>query len=133
MTCALPISSPSFVIKEFNAIFCDLKGATRYPSCLKIRQSPAARRLLPAFDIVPCTMIAFAILLLLLFLLCFLSFFHKSVMDRPDQLFIFFVSPHCHPVKSLSKSRIVAAVPNQDILSDADFKKILWTLRALST
>ena len=29
MTCALPISSPSLVIKEFRAMFCALKGATR--------------------------------------------------------------------------------------------------------
>ena len=28
MTWARPISSPSSVIKEFRAIFCDLKGAT---------------------------------------------------------------------------------------------------------
>ena len=60
ITWARPISRPSFVIKEFNAIFWDLKGATRYPSCLKILQRPAARRLFPALDIVPCTMIAFA-------------------------------------------------------------------------
>ena len=61
MTCARPISRPSLVIKEFSAIFCDLKGATRYPSCLKILHSPAASRLLPAFDMVPCIMIVFAI------------------------------------------------------------------------
>ena len=67
ITWALPISSPSSVIKEFSAIFWDLKGATLYPSCLKILQSPAARRLFPALDIVPCTIIAFAIFLFPLF------------------------------------------------------------------
>ena len=29
MTCARPISSPSFVMKELSAIFWDLNGATR--------------------------------------------------------------------------------------------------------
>ena len=29
MTCALPISNPSFVTKELSAMFWDLKGATR--------------------------------------------------------------------------------------------------------
>ena len=28
-TCARPISAPSAVIDEFNAMFCDLNGATR--------------------------------------------------------------------------------------------------------
>ena len=61
MTCALPISSPSFVTKEFKAIFWDLKGATRYPSRRIMRHSPATIRLLPAPDMVPCTIITFAI------------------------------------------------------------------------
>ena len=60
-TCALPISSPSFVMNDFSAMFCAWNGATRYPSCLNTRQSPAAMRLLPALDIVPWIMIAFAI------------------------------------------------------------------------
>ena len=60
-TCARPISSPSFVMNEFRAMFCALNGATRYPSCRNTRQSPAAIRLLPALDIVPWIMIAFAI------------------------------------------------------------------------
>ena len=34
-------------------MFCDLKGATRYPSCFKARHSAAAVRLLPALDMVP--------------------------------------------------------------------------------
>ena len=29
MTCARPISSPSVVINELSAMFCDLNGATR--------------------------------------------------------------------------------------------------------
>ena len=60
ITCARPISSPSFVINEFSAMFCDLNGATRQPSCLKILHKPATTRLLPALDIVPCTIITFA-------------------------------------------------------------------------
>ena len=67
ITCARPISKPSSVIKELSAMFCDLKGATLYPSCLKIRHSPAVRRLFPALDMVPCTIIAFAII-------CYLPF-----------------------------------------------------------
>ena len=53
ITCARPISRPWRVIKEFSAIFCALNGATLYPSCLKMRHSPAAIRLFPALDIVP--------------------------------------------------------------------------------
>ena len=52
-TWARPISPPSRVIKELRAMFWLLKGATRSPSCRKIRQSPAASRLLPALDMVP--------------------------------------------------------------------------------
>ena len=37
-----------------------MNGAVLSPSCLKIRQSPAARKLFPAFDIVPWIMITFA-------------------------------------------------------------------------
>ncbi len=53
ITCALPISSPSLVIKELSAMFCDLKGATLYPSRFIILQSPATKKLFPAPDIVP--------------------------------------------------------------------------------
>jgi len=53
MAWALPISRPSLVIKEFRAIFWDLKGATRYPSRFITLQSPATKRLFPAPDIVP--------------------------------------------------------------------------------
>ena len=38
-------------------MFWDLKGATDKPSSLNILQSPAARKLFPALDMVPCTMI----------------------------------------------------------------------------
>ena len=57
ITWARPISSPSSVINEFKAIFWDLNGATLYPSCLKIRSSPATMKLFPTPDMVPCTMI----------------------------------------------------------------------------
>ena len=62
-TCALPISSPSSVMKEFSAIFCDLNGATRYPSCRNMRHSAAHSRLFPALDIVPCTISGLALLI----------------------------------------------------------------------
>ena len=37
-------------------MFCALKGATVRPSCLKMRTSPVTNRLLPALELVPCTM-----------------------------------------------------------------------------
>ena len=58
--CALPISIPSAVIYELSAIFCDLKGATLYPSCVNILHKAVQIRLFPTFDIVPCIIIAFA-------------------------------------------------------------------------
>ena len=60
IACAVPISSPSPVICELSAIFCDLNGAVFSPSCLKIRHSAAVIKLLPAFDIVPCIIIGLA-------------------------------------------------------------------------
>ena len=57
ITWALPISRPSSVIYELRAMFWDLKGATDNPSSLNILQSPAARKLFPALDMVPCIMI----------------------------------------------------------------------------
>ena len=60
-TWARPISNPSRVMKELRAMFWALKGATLRPSCRNTRQRPAASRLLPALDMVPWTMIDFAI------------------------------------------------------------------------
>ena len=51
--CALPISPPSGVEKEFKDIFCALKGAGRYPSCRNIRQKAVLRMLFPASEQVP--------------------------------------------------------------------------------
>ena len=42
-------------------MFWLLKGATRRPSCRKMRHSAVASRLLPAPDIVPCTIMQRAI------------------------------------------------------------------------
>ena len=53
ITCALPISRPFAVMYEFNAIFCDLKGAALYPSCFSTLNIPAVIMLFPALDIVP--------------------------------------------------------------------------------
>ena len=44
-------------------MFWDLKGATRQPSCLKMRQSAAQSRLFPALDMVPWIIIGFALLI----------------------------------------------------------------------
>ena len=63
ITWALPISKPSSVMKELSAIFWDLKGATVWPSWRKMRQSAAARKLLPALDVVPCTIMDFAMVI----------------------------------------------------------------------
>ena len=52
-TCARPISSPSAVTKELSAMFWDLKGATRKPSCRSTRRIPAVSMVLPAPDMVP--------------------------------------------------------------------------------
>ena len=75
ITCALPISRPSSVIYEFKAIFCDLNGATLYPSCANTLHNPPARILFPAFDIVPCIIIGFAIFLPLLLKLLVIDYF----------------------------------------------------------
>ena len=40
-------------LDEFSAMFCALNGATRKPSCLKMRHSAATSKLLPTDDIVP--------------------------------------------------------------------------------
>ena len=53
MACARPISAPSFVTKEFSAMFCALNGATRRPSCFRIRRSAAHSTLLPTDEPVP--------------------------------------------------------------------------------
>ena len=55
MACARPISAPSLVTKEFNAMFCALKGATSQPSCFKMRSSAAQSTLFPTDEAVPCT------------------------------------------------------------------------------
>ena len=60
--CARPISSPSGVMWLFKAIFWLLNGAVRNPSSRKIRQSAVTRRLLPAPDMVPWTMMHFAVI-----------------------------------------------------------------------
>ena len=61
ITCALPISRPSSVMYEFNAMFWDLNGAAFTPSCASTRRSPPVSTLFPAFDMVPCIIIGFAI------------------------------------------------------------------------
>ena len=62
MAWARPISRPSRVMAELRAMFCDLNGATRRPSCASTRQRPATKRLLPAPDMVPCTIKDFAVM-----------------------------------------------------------------------
>ncbi len=53
--CDRPISPPSAVTAALSAMFCDLKGATRYPARAKRRQRAAARTLLPTPEPVPWT------------------------------------------------------------------------------
>ena len=60
--CARPISPPSLVTALFNAIFCGLNGATLTPALTNTRQSPATKVLLPASDVVPCTINVFKVL-----------------------------------------------------------------------
>src|SRR5205823_1241598 len=43
----------SRVANELSDMFCALNGATRTPSCAKMRHSPATSRLLPIDDAVP--------------------------------------------------------------------------------
>src|SRR5207245_1005902 len=50
---ARPISPPSIVTDEFNAMFCDLNGATRYPARAKRRQKAVARTDLPTAELMP--------------------------------------------------------------------------------
>jgi len=52
---ARPISPPSAVTALLSAMFCGLNGATRTPSRLSSRHSAATTVLLPASDVVPCT------------------------------------------------------------------------------
>ena len=52
---ARPISPPSEVTALFNAMFCGLNGTTRTPSRSSRRQSAATSVVLPASDVVPCT------------------------------------------------------------------------------
>ena len=51
--CALPNSPPSGVTNELRDMFCALKGATRSPSCAKMRQSAVVVSDLPAWEAVP--------------------------------------------------------------------------------
>ena len=51
---ARPISNPSGVTAELSDMFCALKGATLNPSRANMRQSPAAMKLLPTDEPVPC-------------------------------------------------------------------------------
>ncbi len=53
--CALPNSPPSGVTNEFRDMFCALNGATRSPSCAKMRHNAVAIRDFPACEVVPCT------------------------------------------------------------------------------
>src|SRR3989338_3864509 len=61
--CARPISPPSPVTALFSAMFCGLNGAT-FTSCRTSQRHKAATSvLLPASEVVPCTMIVLAFIL----------------------------------------------------------------------
>jgi hypothetical protein len=53
IACARPISAPSSVTAEFNAMFCALNGATWTPSRASHLHNPAVTTLLPASEEVP--------------------------------------------------------------------------------
>src|SRR5699024_5753765 len=100
--------------KELSAIFWDLKGATRKPSCFSTRHSPPARTLFPALDMVPCIMIDLATVLLLSRFI-FSVFFHLTdLTDRLQQPVIFLASSHRGPVPSSAKPAVIRTVPDQD-------------------
>ena len=52
---ARPISPPSRVTALLRAMFCGLNGATRTPRRFNKRHSAATTVLLPASEVVPCT------------------------------------------------------------------------------
>ncbi|MCY1295626.1 hypothetical protein D9M70_449740 [compost metagenome] len=52
---ARPISPPSAVTALFSAMFCGLKGATATPWRLSQRHRAVTSVLLPASEVVPCT------------------------------------------------------------------------------
>ena len=52
---ARPISPPSAVTALFKAMFCGLNGATRTPCLASTRHRPATSVVLPASEVVPCT------------------------------------------------------------------------------
>ncbi len=54
--CARPISPPSSVTAAFRAMFCGLNGATLIPRRRRARHRAVTRVLLPASEVVPCTM-----------------------------------------------------------------------------
>ena len=96
-TCARPISSPSSVIYELSAIFCDLNGAVLKPSCLKILHNAAAIMLFPALDIVPCIIIALA----------------TYITQLSYKFRVFIVFFNCNSVKAFIKAVKISAVPYQ--------------------
>jgi hypothetical protein len=55
IACAMPISPPSGVTKEFRLIFWDLKGATVIPRRTRQRQIAATVTLFPTWDAEPIT------------------------------------------------------------------------------
>src|SRR5471030_2028836 len=52
---ARPISPPSAVTALFRAMFCGLNGATEMPRRFSSRHRAATTVLLPAYEVVPCT------------------------------------------------------------------------------
>ena len=52
---ARPISPPSIATAELSAMFCGLNGATRTPRRTSTRHRAATSVLLPASEVVPCT------------------------------------------------------------------------------
>jgi hypothetical protein len=87
-----------------------------------MRQSPAARRLFPAFDMVPCIIIAFAIF-------CFLSLSAAQMFAKTlRQAEIFFVQADGSAVTAFAEASVVGAVPDENSLFKKGRGKIRRTL-----
>ena len=76
-------------------MFCALNGATRKPSCSRIRQNAAASTLFPAFEDVPCTV---------------------KIAECGNKPFIFFFIPDGDAEERIGKPVVIAAGTDGDFM-----------------
>src|SRR3989338_11148357 len=102
--CARPISPPSPVTALFSAMFCGSNGTTRTPCRSSQRHKAATNVLLPASEVVPCTMTVLAFILKTFFA-------HENARNKLQNLrkklfcfvtFVFFVDNKFFQVHRLS-------------------------------